>query len=143
MSGVHGISTSTYSGDRTGRESAAALLNGRARDKTTKHGQAVEELGYNFRSLIFETVGGALHGQLWDFLTTRAEVIAERSSQSVGLVRSRWNQRLQCIIRAEVAQTIRSRVDRLQNRMYPRADSQQLYDDVCTHPIVRHYYQGD
>ena len=136
VTGTHGITTATYS-NAGGLKELSSILEDKAKDKNKKHKEAVESIDRNFRPLVFETISGALHKDFKVFITSRSEIIADRTGMPVGTVRSQWMQKFQCIIRSEVAQTINSRVERLLNRRYPRNSHQELREELSTTILVR------
>jgi hypothetical protein len=129
ISGTHGISVGHFANpEQETILTTEQILRRRANSKCAKYEESVNELEYNFRPLIFETLGGAREAQLEDFLQTRSTIIALRLGTDAGSLKFYFRQQLSCIIRKDVARTIIDRTERLLKRYYPMHTDQDFYD---------------
>ena len=71
--------------------------------KTAKYQQACDRLGYNFRPLVFETLGGFLDPLFEELIRHRSKLIADRFSMPVPVVARNSLSRLDCLIQTHRA----------------------------------------
>ena len=89
VSGVYGIQVGAYR-DNICPQDVFACMDARVTHKVTKYRNVVDELGFNFRPLIFEVYSGRLHRLFSGFIKSRCKVISNLRELSFSKIYFQW-----------------------------------------------------
>ena len=144
VAGKHGVCAGTYKQHRAAAsKTLEQILSERVKRKREKYTNPVAELGYNFKPLVFETIGGGCDQELEEHIKLRSVLIAERTGLDAGTVKYKLMRDFSCLVRKSMASTIRYGIEQLVSRSYPALQNADIYNDYTIRPITKSYLERD